>query len=273
MSDDSNSRRPSDSPPPDLSRERDELLRNFSKASQLTRDFLKAYDQIQSQVVELQKENARLRATLEADDAARDLLHKIELLELEKQQLLSRVSRVPQDVHPSLHELESELANFANLHVASNCLHSTLSPRGVTRRIKEILEQLVGVEAYVIYLCGATLTPIVVEGLRDGDDVEHAPKDRLNDVVHSGVSSVLDEMDPSVGTMAEPPALIPLSIDDKIIGVLAIVRSLRHKHQLNTIDFEIFKLLGQHAAAALMAAGLYAQAGRTLPTPEAFTSL
>lgn len=273
MSDDPNSRRPSDAPPPDLSRERDELLRNFSKASQLTRDFLRAYDRIQSQVVELQAENTRLRTTLEADDAARELLRKIEALEHEKQLLLTRVSRIPREIHPSLHELESELANFANLHVASNCLHSTLSPRGVMRRIKEILEQLVGVDAYVIYLCGAVLTPIVIEGLRDGDSVDDAPKDRLNDVVHSGVSSVLDDSDPSAGTMANPPALIPLSIDDKVVGVLAIVRSLRHKHQLNTIDFEIFKLMGQHAAAALMAAGLYAQAGRTLPTPEAFASV
>lgn len=273
MSDEDTTQKPSDAPPPDLSRERDELLRNFSKASQLTRDFLRAYDQIQSQVVELQAENARLRATLEADDAARDLLRKIEKLERERRQLLSRVSRAPKENHPSLQELEAELANFANLHVASNCLHSTLSPRGVMRRIKEILEQLVGVEAYVIYLCGETLTPIVVEGLREGEHVEQAPRERLNEVVHSGVSSVLDDSDPSAGTISDPPALIPLGIDDKTVGVLAIVRALRHKHQLNTIDFEIFKLMGQHAAAALMAAGLYAQAGRTLPSPEAFRAM
>lgn len=273
MHDEETPHRPSDSPPPDLSKERDELLRNFSKASQLTRDFLRAYDQIQSQVVELQAENARLRATLEADDAARALLQKIQALEAEKQALLTRVSQFPTENHPSLQELEAELANFANLHVASNCLHSTLSPRGVMRRIKEILEQLVGVEAYVIYLCGNVLTPIVVEGLRENDTVDGAPKERLMEVVHSGVSSVLDDLDPSLGSISEPPALIPLSIDDKVVGVLAVVRALRHKHQLTTIDFEIFKLMGQHAAAALMAAGLYAQAGRTLPTPESFAAL
>lgn len=273
MSEEETQHRPSDAPLPDLSRERDELLRNFSKASQLTRDFLRAYDQIQSQVVELQAENARLRATLEADDAARDLLRKIQALEAEKQHLLTRISRAPAEAHPNLQELEVELANFANLHVATNCLHSTLSARGVMRRIKEILEQLVGVEAYVIYLCGSVLTPIVIEGLREGDSVEDAPRERLNEVVHSGVSSVLDDMDPSAGTISRPPALIPLAIDDKVVGVLAVVRALRHKHQLNTIDFEIFKLMGQHAAAALMAAGLYAQAGRTLPPPEAFAAL
>jgi prefoldin subunit 5 len=273
MPEEDSAHRSSDAPPPDLSRERDELLRNFSKASQLTRDFLRAYDQIQSQVVDLQAENARLRATLEADDAARDLLSKIQALEAEKQQLLNRVAKVPAETHPSLQELEVELANFANLHVATNCLHSTLSPRGVMRRIKEILEQLVGVEAYVIYLCGNVLTPIVVEGLHEEDSVDNAPRERLNEVVHSGVSSVLDDLDPSCGTISRPPALIPLSIDDKVVGVLAIVRALRHKHQLNTIDFEIFKLMGQHAAAALMAAGLYAQAGRNLPTPEAFAAL
>jgi hypothetical protein len=95
----------------------------------------------------------------------------------------------------------------------------------------------------------------------------------LNEVVHSGVSSVLDDMDPSAGTIARPPALNPQALDDKVVGVLAVDRAQHHKHQLNTIDFEIFKLMGQHAAAALMAAGLYAQAGRILPPPEAFAAL
>jgi GAF domain-containing protein len=169
--------------------------------------------------------------------------------------------------------LESELANFANLHVASNCLHSTLSPSGVGRRIKEILEQLVGVDAYVIYLCRPELSPIAAEGLKPDDNLADAPMDRLSEVVHSGVSSINDDIDPSRGTVSQPSALIPLSIDDQVVGVLSIIRSLPHKRQLTNIDFELFKLLGQHAAAALMASGLYAQAGRVLPTPDAFGSL
>ncbi len=278
MPTESNSNRAaSDAPPPDLSRERDELLRNLTKGSQLTRDFLSAYDQLQQQVLLLQGENARLRATLEADDAIKKLILKIEALESEKEELLGKIDRVraAAEQSPNLTELEAELANFANLHVAANTLHSTLSPRGIARRLKEILEQLVGVEAYVVYLCTdpAKLVPITAEGLRPDEDPNNPPTERVMEVVASGVSSIIDELDPSQGDITNPPALIPLSIDDNVVGVLAIVRSLAHKSQLNTVDFELFKLLGLHAAAALMASGLYAKAGRVLPHSEAFGSL
>lgn len=267
----------SDAPPPDLSKERNELLHNLTKGSQLTRDFLQAYDRLQQQVLALQGENARLRATLEADDAIKRLILTIETLEADKDALLSKMNQVQAAAagSPDLSELEAELANFANLHVAANTLHSTLSPRGIARRLKEILEQLVGVEAYVIYLCTEPhrLVPITSEGLRPDEDPENRPKERFDEVVASGVSSILDDLDPSQGEISNPPALIPLSIDDNVVGVLAIVRSLAHKSQLNTVDFELFKLLGLHAAAALMASGLYAKAGRVLPQSEAFNSL
>jgi GAF domain len=274
----SSTRGSSDAPPPDLSRERDELLHSLTKGSQLTKDFLQAYDALKTQVLELQGENARLRATLEADDAIKKLIEKIERLEADKIQLLSRVNQVEasRSAYLDVSELEAELSNFANLHVAANCLHSTLSLRGVARRIREVLEQLVGVEAYVLYLCTEPnhLVPIAFEGLSEGEDPAQCTKTkRIAEVVTSGVSSIQDEMDPSQGKLDDPPALIPLSIDDTVVGVLAIVRSLSHKRQLTNVDFELFKLLGLHAAAALMAAGLYAVSGRALPHAEAFRSL
>jgi hypothetical protein len=157
-------------------------------------------------------------------------------------------------------------------------LHSTLSPRGVARRLKEVLEQLVGVEAYVLFLCTdpQRLVPITHEGLRAEEAASlesFEPDERLASVVSSGVSSIRDDVDPSAGKLEDPPVLIPLSIDDTVIGVLSIVRSLAHKRQLTNVDFDLFKLLGLHAAAALMAAGLYAAAGRAFPRAEAFFSL
>jgi hypothetical protein len=247
----------------------------LTKGSQLTKDFLQAYDLLKSQVLELQSENARLRATLEADDAIKRLIEKIERLERDKDQLVNQVEAT-RSTFLTVPELEAELSNFANLHVAANCLHSTLSLRGVARRIREVLEQLVGVEAYVLYLCTepSHLVPIAFEGLREGEDPEQCAKSRrITEVVTSGVSDIQDEMDPSQGKLDDPPALIPLSIDDTVVGVLAIVRSLAHKRQLTTVDFELFKLLGLHAAAALMAAGLYAVSGRSLPHADAFRAI
>jgi uncharacterized coiled-coil DUF342 family protein len=86
------SRVASDSIVPDLSQERDELLANFSKGSQLTKEFLDAYDQLQEQVRDLRQENADLRRTVEADDAIQQLISKITALEAEKTELLTKAS-------------------------------------------------------------------------------------------------------------------------------------------------------------------------------------
>jgi hypothetical protein len=92
----------------------------------------------------------------------------------------------------------------------------------------------------------------------------------VGEVARTGVARIDDEGDPSLGTVDKPPAVFPLQIDDNIIGVVAIFRSFGQKTKFSTVDFELFKLLGQHAAAALMSSGLYAQAERRLPGPDVF---
>src|SRR5690349_14007010 len=137
----------SDAPSHDLSQERDQVLRTFSKGAQLSREFVEEYEALQRQLQSLQAENGRLRAAIEADDAIRELLRKIEALEAEKRELLShyrKVEEVSSEFNARFHEMEDDFANLANLFVASSSLHSSLSPRAVTRRLKEVLEQLVG---------------------------------------------------------------------------------------------------------------------------------
>jgi hypothetical protein len=275
-------RRPSrsDAPGHDLSQERDQFLRTFSKGAQLTREFVEEYENLQRQLQALQAENGRLRAAIEADDAIRDLLKKIEALEAEKRELLShyrRVEEVTTDFNARFHEMEDDFANLANLFVVSSSLHSSLSPRAVTRRLKEVLEQLVGGEQFGVYLVakdGRSLDPIATQGLpMDVPPPERIAHGLLAEVARSGVARIDDEADPSLGTIEKPPAVFPLQIDDNIVGVVAIFRSFAQKTKFSTVDFELFKLLGQHAAAALMSSGLFAQAERKLPGPEAFGDL
>jgi len=267
----------SDAPGPDLSQERDHVLRTFSKGAQLTREFAEEYEALQRRLQEAQAENGRLRAAIEADDAIRDLIKKIEALEAEKRDLLSRYRRVEEltsDFDARFHEMENDFANLANLFVASSSLHSSLSPRAVTRRLKEVLEQLVGAEQFGVYLAthdGRALSPIALSGLgADGPSAEALAAGPVGDVARSGVARIDDEGDPSLGTFEKPAAVFPLQIDDNVVGVVAIFRSFGQKTRFSTVDFELFKLVGQHAAAALMSSGLYAQAERKLPGPEAF---
>lgn len=267
----------SDAPAHDLGQERDQFLRTFSKGAQLTREFMEDYESVQRSILELQAENSRLRGVIEADDAIRDLIKKIEALETEKRDLMSQrkqVEEVTSDFDVRFHEMEDDFANLANLFVASNSLHSSLSPRAVTRRIKEVLEQLVGGERFGVYLAtneGRTLTALAMSGLGPDDpSTEVLASGPVGEVARTGVARIDDDVDPSAGTVEKPPAVFPLQIDDNIVGVVAIFRTFRQKTKFSTVDFELFKLLGQHAALALMGSALYAQADRKLPGPEAF---
>jgi hypothetical protein len=269
----------SDAPGPDLRDERDQFLRKFNRGAKLTDEVLREVEQLQDRLRILEAENAGLRAKVQADEAIRDLLSKIDRLETEKRELLSRFHRaeaVNSEFTARVQEVESEFANLANLFVASNQLHSSLSPRGVTRRIKEVLAQLVGAERYCMYLANSDSTeliPIAYEGVAGSSltPVKIAESE-LGEALIKG-SAQVSENDPTQGSITRPAAIIPLTVDEKTVGVIAIFSTLAQKKRFDTVDFELFKLLGQHAAAALVSASLFAHTDRKLPGLEAFLDL
>ena len=164
---------------------------------------------------------------------------------------------------------EQEFSNLANLFVASNQLHSSLTPRRVTRRIKEVLAQLVGAERYAIYMMDSDhteLVPIASEGV-PGDQLlpVSATSGRIAEVAQSGAAYVNEDCDTSQGSVDNPACHRSLTIDDEVVGAISIFATLSQKKSFANIDFELFKLLGQHAAAALISASLYDKGGRKRP--------
>ncbi len=270
----------SDSPPPDLKKQRDEFLQSFSRSARMTEQLVQDYEKLAERVVQLEAENASLRAKVEADDAIRDLLRKIDDLEREKTDLISRYTeakRTYSGLSERVASFEEEFSNLANLFVASNQLHSSLSPRRVVRRIKEVLAQLVGAERYGVYLVsadGASLSPIASEGV-PSDALSPLPTDigRVAEVLRTGTAYVDEEVDTSQGSLEAPPAIIPLKLDDEAVGVICVFATLAQKTRFVTIDFELFKLLGQHAAGALICASLLAENSHQRPNLEAFIDL
>jgi len=270
----------SNSPPPDLKSERDRFVKSFTRGSRLTDEFIQDYEQLLARLAVLEAENGDLRAQVAADRAVRDLVQQIERLEAEKNDLLSRTHRaeaINNQFTTRVQEVESEFSNLANLYVASNQLHSSLSPRGVTRRIKEVLAQLVGAERYSMYLTnadGTELVPIASEGVPGGELLPvPVAGSRLGDVLKKGEASVEEDADPSRGALDRPAAVIPLTVDERVVGVIAIFSTLSQKTRFDAVDFELFRLLGQQAASALVSASLFAQADRKLPGLEAFLDL
>jgi predicted RNase H-like nuclease (RuvC/YqgF family) len=271
----------SDRPPEDLKKERDAFIQQFfKKGAQFTEELLKENERLHDRISDLERENSKLRAHLASDEAIRDLIRKIEDLEHEKQELLGRSARaeaVKANFTQMYEEVEGELANFANLYVATSQLHSARSVRNVLRALKELLAQLLGAAAFAVYFVsddGEHLVAIASEGV-DPADIARVPAQQgpLGRAFASGEIAFDVARDVSQPSIEDPVAIIPLHIDGRVHGVIAIYGTLPQKTEFVTIDRELFKLLGVQAAPALVNARIFTDAGRKVPTIRAFMDL
>ena len=272
---------PSDRPPEDLKKERDAFIQQFfRKGAQFTEELLKENERLRERIADLEHENGKLRAHLASDEAIRDLIRKIEELEREKQELLSRSARaeaVKDNFTAMYQEVEGELANFANLYVATAQLHSARSVRGVLRALKELLAQLLGAAAFAVYFVtddGEELAAIASEGV-DAARIARvkATGGPIGRAFASGEVAYDVARDVSKISLEDPVALIPLHIDGRVHGLIAIFGTLPQKTEFVSIDRELFKLLGAQAAPALVNARLFTDTGRKVPGVQAFVDL
>jgi hypothetical protein len=253
------------SAPTELTRERENFVRNFlRKGVELTEQLIQENDALRQQMMLLEHDNAALRAQVKSDDAIRDLLRTVERLELEKRSLLDRSSQLEQVTRKQegrYAAIEQELNDLANLYVASFQLHSTLKPPHVMQHIKELLAQLVGAERFAVYVLndeGNLALPVGSEGIAE---TELGPirvgEGAVGAVCANGVSQVRQGDPLGEGSLASPLAILPMLVDGQTVGVIAIVGLLEQKHAWVQVDQELFHLLGSHAATALLAAHMY----------------
>jgi len=249
--------------PPDLQKEREVFVRTFLKRGvEITEELIRENQELRGDLVQLQDENARLRAQIASEDAIRDLLATVETLERERRSLLSKSEELQRttDSHEDRYaQMEQEINDLASLYVASNQLNGTLALRRVVRHIQELLEQLIGARSFVIYVMqqDRTLVPIASQGL---DEASLGPlavgEGRVGDAVLTGL--VYIEPDVSVvGSVARPLVAIPLITDGHVVGAIAVVQLFEQKRGWAPVDEELFKLLGAQASTALIAASLY----------------
>lgn len=259
---------------PDLQTERELLLQSFHQGAALTERLLSEYSRLKERVLEVEEDNARLRAQLLEDDRVARLLEQVERLERDRAELLSRTKQA-EEVRGSLSdraiEIEAEFAHFANLYVAGNQLHASLTLQGVWQRLRDILGQLIGAASYALYLRsedGGRLLFVGGEGFPPDTPRELSIEgSKVGRVVSGGIAQI-DEDGTSVAA-GQPRAIIPLTLADKAIGAFVIHRLLEQKLRFSRTDFELFKLLGQHAGPALVGAFLFESGGHKLPSAEA----
>ena len=153
-------------------------------------------------------------------------------------------------------EVEQQNSNLANLYVASYQLHGTLDRQRVLNAIQEIVINLVGSEELAVFEMdepGAPLTLSASVGI-DPESWREIPSDRgiIGHVASTGerfVEGVSTDL-PLVREVAMT-ACIPLKLDHRVIGVIAIFGLLPQKQGLAPVDHELFDLLATHAATAL----------------------
>jgi GAF domain-containing protein len=289
-------RRRSDQPPVDLAAElklkRDSFVHTFfKKGAEFTEELLGENERLRKAMGELEQQNAVLRTQLASDKAIRDLLEKIELLEREKRDILSSMHEAEAVSTRFVHshaQIEEEVSNLAALHVASWHLHSTLKLPLVVRHLRELLAQLVGARSFAIYLAdfdgaGAarTLVPVASEGMDRNrpakltvgtlDSVGDGADGMIERVYLTGVPHVVEGLFTDA-EVAVPAACLPMRVDDRAIGVIVIHTVLPQKDRFVAVDLELFKMLGAHAAAALVGAQLFTAADGKLPGLEVFSS-
>jgi len=211
-------------------------------------------------------------------DFTRELLHENErlrgrLAELEAER------RAGRDCAGRCAEIEQENDRLASLCVASAQLHSTLDLDEVIRTITEIAINLIGADRFAIYALDerrGELLPLAAEGVPLARlQACRVGEGRIGEVVAGGRARSFEPSRDGVGAdgCGEPLAVIPLRVEDRPLGAIAIFRLLAQKPGLSALDHELFEVLASHAASAIFAARLHAQSERKLGTIQGFLGL
>ncbi len=270
----------SPSDPQDPSQRAEEFLQIFHKGAEFTQELLKENERLRYRLLEIEKEATSGDREDTLAKHLRPLQARIDLLENEKREFERRLRDVEEEnlsFATRYVEIEAENNMLANLYIASFQLHATLEFSEVVRTISEIIINLVGAEAFAVYLLeekSGALSPISAEGL----DLENLPVVPLGEgFLGKAVQRqdlYLEKDVPSYTLNLERPmVVIPLCLGDRPVGGIAVYGLLAQKENFSKVDFELFRLLGGHAATALSAARLHTLSARKLSTMQGFIDL
>ena len=176
-------------------------------------------------------------------------------------------------------QVEDVNNNLTNLYVASSRLHSTLDREETLEIIKEVVINFVGAEKFAIFLHDKGSNRLCFETGEGFDDDEDFPDVALGDGVLGEAATskknyfVAGAIGEGSDDLLTPIVAIPLIIQGKMIGVLAVYRLFIQKEQLDSIDYQLFSMLGEHAATALFSSTLYGRSERKRQTYQGLVEL
>lgn len=233
-----------------------EETRRFAK------DLLNENERLRHLVAGLQREKRDLEESLSA------VRTEIEHHRREEAALKRQMAEIREENHSFSQkylEVEVQNSNLANLYVASYRLHGTLDRKEILSSVQEIIINLVGCEEFAIFDLDAEERMLTLTASMGIDAARYrrirADRGKIGETVRAGEIYLAKGKGGDSASSDAPPliACIPLKVEGKVTGVIAIFRLLPHKTELEEIDQEMFDLLATHAAMALYCAGLHAR--------------
>ena len=230
---------------------------------QFIEDTLRENERLRALAVRLEGERARA-----ADHVVelKELIAKLKLQHVRQQQQMSQAENENQRFSAEFSEIEQQNSNLANLYVASYRLYASLDRREVLQVIHEVIINLIGSEELAIFELDSGVQRLKLLSSFGIDEQGYAElplnKSPIARAAVSGEMFVRDQ--PAKHETPLPSnltAVIPLKVQSRVIGVIAIFRLLPQKQSLAAVDRELFALLGSHAAMALYCSGLHARSG------------
>jgi regulator of replication initiation timing len=223
----------------------------------LLRDVVLENEKLQLRFDFTERENERLRRELAAM-----------IIEQQQQrqdhdalrQQLSEVESESRGFAQQFAEIEERNMNLANLYVSSYQLHGTLDRGAVLESIKEILINLIGCEELAVFELSsdaATLDLVTSFGIDDDQYRSISIRDHVLGKLISTGGTYIGGTTASPGESLSVTACLPLTLDGRVTGAIVLFSLLPHKPGLRELDFELFDLLGTHAATALYCTSLH----------------
>ena len=225
----------------------------------IVRELLAENDKLRALAASAERENWSLQGELKT------LAAELDRYQQEKSQLRVQLDELQRDSHRYSEEfvqIEKRSADLANLYVSSYQLHGTLDREAVLTAIREIVINLIGSEELALFEMsddGSAFDLVTSFGIEESRFRRLSVATSPIAALAAAGETYLAGQSPAPFSIPPLVACVPLKLDGRVTGALVLFSLLGHKEGLQELDYELFDLLGTHAATALYCTGLHAR--------------
>lgn len=240
-------------------------VRAFTRSKNFVEELMRENERLRYKVFHLQQEQAGLPRA--GDERHQDVITENQQLRRQLEEIKARfeaLNRENQDFRQRYQEVEHQNENLLNLYVSGYQLHSTLNEESVDAIVSEILLNLVGAEVFGIWLLNPESGRMELVNVTDECGLLGGSPARLSAERWEALRAGEAWYAAGVVAAGEPLSCIPLKLEERPVGVLAIYKLLEQKEGFTPLDQEILGLLAAQAAATLVGARLFTRGGGVL---------